>query len=92
LLSSVFERKEYIDPRTLERLAGEMLGDESIAAAWRTALEDAEFAASPRRRYLWWYERTPYYAAQEVGRLPILRVVAPPLPAAGTAAPGISRR
>lgn len=92
LLSSVFERKEYVDPRTLERLAQEMMADEATVTAWQAALKDAEFAASWRRRYLWWYERTPYYAAQEVGRLPILRVVAPPLPAAGAAPPGVSRR
>jgi len=92
LLSSVFERKEYIDPRSLERLALELIRDEGVAAAWQAALADPEFAGDPRRRYLWWYQRTPYYAVQEVGRLPFFRALARPEAAGGDPAPALSRR
>ncbi len=74
LLSTVFERKEYIDPRTLERLAREMLEDPATAAAWTKALGDEAFASDPGARYLWWYRRTPYWEVQEIGLLPVHRV------------------
>ena len=84
LLHSVFERKEYIDLRTLEPLAREMLADPAVAAAWKAALSDAAFAGDTRARWLWWYRRTPYWDEQ-VGLLPALRVMSDlPLPLAPT--------
>ena len=76
LLSIVTERKEYIEPRHLERLAREMLDDENIAAAWNRALEDAVFAADPWARWLWWYRRTDYWD-DTVGLMPVLRRMQP---------------
>ncbi|HEX5759060.1 MAG TPA: hypothetical protein VF121_07685, partial [Thermoanaerobaculia bacterium] len=77
LLSSVFERKEYIEPRVLEPLAVEMLRDPKVKAEWEAALRDEAFAADAEARHLWWYRRTPYWD-ETVGLLPIYRVVAPP--------------
>jgi hypothetical protein len=77
LLSSVFESKEYIDPRVLEGLAAEMLKDPKTAAEWQAALQDEKLAADARARYLWWYHRTPYWD-ETVGLLPYFRVLQAP--------------
>ena len=78
LLSSVFERKEYIEPRVLEELAKEMLArDPALATEWKRALEDEAFAADGRARYAWWYRRTPYWD-ETVGLLPYFRALARP--------------
>ena len=77
LLSSVFEGKEYIDPRVLEGLAADMLKDPKTAADWAAALKDEKFAADANARYQWWFRRTPYWDAT-VGLLPYYRVMAAP--------------
>ena len=78
LLSTVTERKEYIDARVLEPLVREMLaGDPALAAEWAAALEDEPFAADPQARWEWWYRRTPYWDPT-VGRLPVVRVMERP--------------
>jgi hypothetical protein len=77
LLSTVFERKEYIDARTLEDLALDMLVDDEVRAAWEEALEDEAFAADPRERHLWWYRRTPSWD-EDLGLLPVFRVMSVP--------------
>ena len=77
LLSSVFEQKEYIDPRVLDGLVAERLQDPKTAAEWKAVLEDEEFAADPRARYAWWYRRTPYWD-ETVGLLPYFRATAVP--------------
>ncbi len=76
-LSTVFERKEYIGLDTLEGLTREMLIDEANRRAWEAALQDEAFAADARARYLWWYRRSPYWDEQ-VGLLPVFRVMQPP--------------
>jgi hypothetical protein len=77
LISTVFERKEYIGTATLGEQARQMLEDDEVRAAWQQALRDREFAADPRARALWWYRRTPYWDEQ-VGLLPIMRVLKVP--------------
>lgn len=72
-ISSVFERKAYIDLRTLEPLARTMLRDESTRQAWQEALEDPDFAADLRARWLWWYRRTRFWD-ETVGLVPAYRV------------------
>jgi hypothetical protein len=74
LLSSLFEGKEYIDPRVLEGLAAEMLKEPKTAAEWNAALQDAKFAADGNARYQWWYRRTPYWD-ERIGLLPYFRVM-----------------
>jgi hypothetical protein len=76
-VSSVFERKIYIGMDVLEALARQMLTDPVVKKEWETALEDPEFAADSRARYLWWYRRTPYWD-ETVGLLPVMRVMTPP--------------
>ena len=77
LLSSVFEQKEYIDLRVLERLATEKLKDPKVAAEWQEALKDPAFAADGGARYSWWYRRTPYWD-ETVGLLPYFRAMKAP--------------
>lgn len=78
LLSSVFESKEYIDPRVLEGLATGMLKDSKTAGEWEAALRDPAFAADRNARYQWWYRRTPYWDGT-VGLLPYFRVLKAPV-------------
>ena len=78
LLSTVTERKEYIEARVLEPLVRELLASApGLAAEWAAALEDEAFAADPQARWEWWYRRTPYWDAT-VGRLPVVRVLERP--------------
>lgn len=74
LLSTIFERKEYISPAVLEPLVQKMLGDPKTRAEWQAALADEAFAKNPRARWLWWYQRTDYWD-DLVGRLPAVRVM-----------------
>ncbi len=77
MLDQVFERKEYIDPSVLHRLASSMLAQPEIAEEWNTALAtDASLASDPTARYLWWYRRTPYWD-DTVGLFPVFRVTTP---------------
>ncbi|HEX9942034.1 MAG TPA: M14 family metallopeptidase [Thermoanaerobaculia bacterium] len=77
LLSSIFEQKEYIDPRVLEGLVANMLKDPKVASEWQAALRDEKFAADANARYLWWYRRTPYWD-ETFGLLPYFRVMRAP--------------
>lgn len=76
-LSSVFEQKEYIDPRVLDGLVAEKLRDPKTAAEWEAALKDEKFAADARARYTWWYRRTPYWD-ESIGLLPYFRAMKAP--------------
>ena len=77
LLSSIFEGKEYIDPRVLEGLAAAKLKDPAIAAEWAKALQDPKLAADSNARYQWWFRHTPYWD-ERVGLLPYFRVMTAP--------------
>jgi hypothetical protein len=77
LLSSVFERKEYIDLPVLEDLVREMLKDPKAAAEWDAALEDETFAKDREARQLWWYRRTRYWD-ETVDLLPVFRAMTRP--------------
>jgi hypothetical protein len=76
VVSSLFERKIYIGLDRLEQFAREMLVDEEVQNDWEKALEDPEFAKTWGARYLWWYQRTPYWD-ETVGLLPVMRVMDP---------------
>jgi hypothetical protein len=76
VVSSLFERKIYIGLDLLEQFAGELLTDETVRSEWEAALEDPDFAKNPGARYMWWYQRTPYWD-ETVGLLPVMRVMAP---------------
>ncbi|MCK5407683.1 MAG: peptidase M14, partial [Candidatus Krumholzibacteria bacterium] len=61
--NAVFERKEYIESYVIEALARRMLEqDEALRQEFEEAkAKDAEFAESPYRIRMWFYERTPYW-------------------------------
>ena len=75
-LDAIFEQKEYADARVAEQLARTMLDrDPALKAAFEARLaEDAAFAASPEARLSWFYERSPWHAAQDVGAYPVVRL------------------
>jgi hypothetical protein len=73
-LSSVFERKEWIDGQELEALAREGLKDPKRAAAWEAALRDPAFAGDPEARSVWWARQTPYWD-ETIGLVPVYRVL-----------------
>ena len=76
LLSSIFERKEFVDLPVLEGLAADMLKDPKVAAEWQAALKDEAFAKDAQARQLWWHRRTPYWD-DTVGLLPVFRSMTP---------------
>ncbi len=76
VVSSLFERKIYIGLDLLEQLANEMLTDDKVRSEWEAALGDPEFAENSGARYMWWYQRTPYWD-ETVGLLPVVRVMTP---------------
>ncbi len=47
-----------------------MMADEAVRLEWETALEDPDFAETRGARYMWWYQRTPYWD-ETVGLLPV---------------------
>ena len=59
----VIQRTEYVEAYIMEPTAQAMLeADPDLEAEFRgKLLEDPEFAASPRDRLQWFYERTPYF-------------------------------
>jgi hypothetical protein len=76
LLDAIFEAKEYGEPRVVEKLAREMLAkDPALQVEFEKKLRsDAAFAASPAARLQFFFERSPWYAAQHVGAYPVLRL------------------
>ena len=80
-LNGIFEQKEYGEPRVLEALARKMLAENpSLKAEFDAKVKsDAAFAASPRARLTFFYERSPWYTVQKVGAYPVLRLDAPAL-------------
>ncbi|MGL6290889.1 MAG: M14 family metallopeptidase [Silanimonas sp.] len=72
---AIFEDKEYAEPRVMEAMAREMMAkDPALKAEFDAKLaSDAAFAADPRQRLRFFYERTPYFDA-EFSRYPVLRL------------------
>ncbi len=75
-LDTIFEAKEYGEPRVLEKLAHDMLAKRP---ALRTEFEqklhdDPAFAANAEARLEFFFERSPWYAVQQVGAYPVLRL------------------
>lgn len=69
----IFTRTEYIENYAVEPLAVKMLKDDpTLQAEFDKALKDPEFAANPRARLRWFYERSPYYDNQYL-KYPVLR-------------------
>jgi hypothetical protein len=72
----IFEQKEYGESYVLEKLAREMLDkDPALKAEFEQRLQtDAAFAASPRARLEFFYERSPWGQANRVGEYPVGRL------------------
>lgn len=72
----IFEQKEYGEGYVLERLAREMLSeDPSLKAEFDARLKsDPKFAANPYARLSFFYEHSPWYAANRIGDYPVLRL------------------
>ena len=74
-LNAIFEAKEYGEPRVMEKLAREMLArDPALKAAFERELHDPTFANSTGARLQFFFEHSPWYAAQHVGVYPVLRL------------------
>lgn len=76
--NAIFEQKEFGEDYVVERLAREMLANDP---ALRREFEqhvatDPRFAASPRDRLRFFYERSPYNDAQK-NLYPVGRIIAP---------------
>jgi hypothetical protein len=73
-LDATFEPKEYGEARVVEKVARDMLQHApALAAEFANKLKtDPAFAASPRRRLQFFFEKSPWYAVQGVGRYPVL--------------------
>jgi hypothetical protein len=74
--NAVFEQKEYGEPRVLEALARKMMAaDPALKTEFEAKLKsDTAFAASPRARLTFFYERSPWYTVQKVGVYPVVRL------------------
>ncbi|BAJ04179.1 M14 family metallopeptidase [Shewanella violacea] len=69
----IFTRTEYIENYAVEPLAAQMLKDDpKLKLEFATALKDEEFAADPKARLRWFYQRSPYYDDQ-YQKYPVLR-------------------
>jgi hypothetical protein len=52
-----------------------LAADPVLKAAFESRLaEDAQFAASPDARLAWFYQRSPWHAAQDIGIYPVVRL------------------
>lgn len=72
----IFEQKEYGEAYVVEKLAREMLTkDPALKAEFEKKLEtDKDFAANPAARLDFFYQRSPWYAANKVGDYPVGRL------------------
>ncbi len=75
-LNAIFEPKEYGEPRVLEKLARDMMAkDPALKAAFEKKLhDDPAFAADGEARLTFFFERSPWYSAQDVGAYPVLKL------------------
>jgi murein tripeptide amidase MpaA len=73
--NSIFEQKEYGESYVLEKLAREMLAkDAKLKAEFEEKLKtDKDFAASPRARLNFFFERSPYFD-KNIGAYPVARI------------------
>lgn len=72
----IFEQKESGEPYVVEKLAAKMLADDPLVKAEfeSRVQDDPKFAADPAARLRWFYNRSPWFRANEVGVYPVGRV------------------
>lgn len=75
-LNAIFEPKEYGEPRVLEKLARDMMAkDPALKAEFEKKLhDDPAFAADSEARLTFFFERSAWYSAQDVGAYPVLKL------------------
>ena len=73
----IFEQKEYGEAYVLEKLAREMMEkDSKLKAEFEKKIAaDPAFAGSPYARLEFFYEHSPWYAANRVGAYPVGRLL-----------------
>jgi len=76
LFDSIFEQKEYGEPYVLEKLAREMMDkDPKLKEEFERKIQnDPQFAANPYARLEFFYDHSPWYAANRVGEYPVGRL------------------
>ena len=74
---SVFEQKEYGEAYVLEKLARKMMADDpALKAEFEKKIQaDPQFAASPRARLEFFYERSPWFQQNRIGEYPVARLL-----------------
>ena len=74
---AIFEQKEYGEAYVLEKLAREMMAkDPKLKAEFeRKMASDPAFAGSAAARLEFFYERSPWFAANRVGAYPVGRLL-----------------
>ena len=72
----VFEQKEYGEPYVLEKLAREMMEkDPKLKTEFERKIgNDPRFAGDPSARLEFFYDHSPWYAANRVGEYPVGRL------------------
>ena len=71
---AIFERKEYAEAYVLEKMARDMLEkDPKLRAVFDKALEDPAFAADPKKRLDFFYQRSPF-VDERIGLYPVGRI------------------
>jgi Zinc carboxypeptidase len=72
----IFEQKEYGEAYVLEKLSREMMEkDPKLKAEFERKIEnDPQFAANPSARLEFFYDHSPWYAANRVGDYPVGRL------------------
>jgi hypothetical protein len=84
---AIFEEKEYAEARVMEAIARDMLAaDPALRDAFEARLQDPAFAADPRARLRFFYQRSPWFDS-EFSRYPVLRLDAAALRALQQAQP-----
>ena len=74
---SIFEQREYGEAYVLEKLAREELAkDPALKAEFEHRIQsDPRFAASPRARLEFFYERSPWFLENHIGEYPVGRLL-----------------
>ncbi|MBB3227369.1 hypothetical protein FHW69_001992 [Luteibacter sp. Sphag1AF] len=74
--NAIFEPKEYGEPRVVEALARDMIAkDPALKQEFDARVQsDPAFAASPSARLMFFFQRSPWYTAQNVGAYPVHKI------------------
>lgn len=76
--NTIFEHKEYFEAYVMEPMAQQMIAeDDNLRGEFERKLaSDSTFAANPRARLQFFYERSPYWDTEK-DRYPVARITSP---------------